>query len=353
MTIRSAKFRNISGAFLGGMLGILLCGYIHPMALPFGCLVGCIVGYWYDHVWVSAVHAFDIAEGAFGRFAGHPGNTLRSWARRAHRAWESYLGHPVDRAASLRTFASVAFLLLHCCVLVLCIMWGYTIGGSTGVAAFAAAMVAVCFGIMAVLATKGTHDLLSSLNVDKEMLVKMRIFYTAWERYGNGGLRYALLAVADLFRTQLAMFLYIMGSLLWFITAGGLFLLAVVAPVAVAVGFVRGIYLASQKDGYWLCFAATLCTAALSAWLMYPYFENGYVLWVVALATGVASAAATDLARQALHALFAASRTARSLAVVPQRYRRRWVSKGFWGVSNSLGNFLTPGLDKILPPLLR
>lgn len=353
MFFNTTRFRNFFGALLGGALGILLCGYIHPLALPFGCLVGCIAGYWFDYIWVSVVHAFDVVEVALDRFNSRPGEVLRSWARLAHGAWESFLGHPLERAELLRTFAAWVFLLLHFCAFAVCLVLIRKIGGDASIAALIVTLIALGFAALAVVANSLSHNLASSDDAKKKTLAKMRIFYATWERYGDGGLGYVLLTLGDLFRTQLGIFLYIAGSLSWFVVAGGLFLLAVVAPAAAAMGFVRGVYYASHKDGYWFCFAVTLAITVLSAWLMYPNLQNGYTLWLAALSTGVASAVATDLAKQALQALFATSRTARSLVVVSRRYRSSWVSKGFWSISSSLNNLVVPGLEKILPPLLR
>ena len=46
--------RNFLGGFVGGILGILACAFIHPATLPFGCLLGVVSGFWYREIWEKA-----------------------------------------------------------------------------------------------------------------------------------------------------------------------------------------------------------------------------------------------------------------------------------------------------------
>ena len=43
--------KNLLGAFLGGILGILSFGYFHPAALIPGVAVGVLTGFWHDKIW--------------------------------------------------------------------------------------------------------------------------------------------------------------------------------------------------------------------------------------------------------------------------------------------------------------
>ncbi len=45
MNTNSLDLRNLRGGFIGGVLGILAASYIHEIALPFGCILGAIVGF--------------------------------------------------------------------------------------------------------------------------------------------------------------------------------------------------------------------------------------------------------------------------------------------------------------------
>ena len=53
MKERSVTQRNLVGAFLGGFAGILATGYIHPALLPGGCLLGVIIGWWYQEIYCT------------------------------------------------------------------------------------------------------------------------------------------------------------------------------------------------------------------------------------------------------------------------------------------------------------
>ena len=91
---RSERSRNLLGAFLGGLVGILAFGYLTPWVLPLGVLVGVVTGYWYGEIWrgcrvswVRAKSAFDsVPTWAVTRWNSRWGNTVlgvdADWVKR-------------------------------------------------------------------------------------------------------------------------------------------------------------------------------------------------------------------------------------------------------------------------------
>ena len=47
---RSVSLRNLIGGFLGGTMGILASWYLDPMVLPFGALLGVVLGWWNEDI---------------------------------------------------------------------------------------------------------------------------------------------------------------------------------------------------------------------------------------------------------------------------------------------------------------
>lgn len=133
MTERTVSRRNLVGGFWGGILGILALGYLHPIALPFGCFFGVVVGWWYQEIWQSTVDSFHCgivrtqhAWNRFTTFVLTPTQKLREvrfdigpclkvchfflfafvWLSRRPIAFVQWLkAHPMNRAYAMRTLA--------------------------------------------------------------------------------------------------------------------------------------------------------------------------------------------------------------------------------------------------------
>lgn len=52
-------FRNLLGGFIGGTLGVLFAGFIHPLASPIGLLVGVLLGYWHDIIFNRCLNVYE------------------------------------------------------------------------------------------------------------------------------------------------------------------------------------------------------------------------------------------------------------------------------------------------------
>jgi len=348
---RTVSTRNLIGAFLGGALGILAFGYLHPAVLPFGCLFGVVVGWWYEEIWKSITDS--VSRGiagtrhAWSRFTTFthtpvkklsidigPGLTILHffvcafvWFLSRPIAFIRWLrAHPINRAYAIRTLAVLSYFALNILAIV----------------SLAFATISKDSVVMPLLfMIGGIGFLLGPLGylISDEETLKMRKFYLVWERYSaSGPFWFFIKDLVNIFRYEISSILATCGTLIWFFGIGGAFLLLVVIPISVAVGAIKGIYEVSMRAGHWLCFGTTVVVTALTAWIAYPYLNDVRVLWIAALFAGLASAVVTEGLRYSLVWFFSISE--RTQAVVSETLWEKLTPSGcvFLRITTTVGN---------------
>ena len=316
------------------MLGILSFGYLHSVALPFGCLLGVICGWWYQEIWQSAVDSYHRGV-AKTRFAWERTITFlltpTTKLKRARFDVGPYLKllhlflfmllwvlrrpivlvqwgkkHPMNRAALVRIFATICFVSLSLPWMFQLEHWCGAIVEAAGkdslVSIIVLPMVFLPLILIAVPIFLNCHS------YDDTDLQSMGSFYRDWSQYSRGAFWYFYREVRNLLLYQVSITLLLAGIVIWFLGAGGLFVLFIIAPISATVGVAKGIYKVSMRAGHWLCFGVTIVVTALTAWIVNPYFVDSRVLWLAALFAGLSSAVATEGTRRLLVRFFSANR---------------------------------------------
>lgn len=364
MTERTVSRRNLVGGFLGGILGILAFGYLHPVALPFGCFFGAVIGWWHQEIRQSAMDSFhrgiattQYAWNRFTTFVLTPTRKLREmrfdigpclkllhfllfafvWILRRPSVCVQWLkAHPVNRAYATRTLAVLTHLALNALWVIPLVVYCVK---AQGVAPKESAMqlLYVFGGFVLVPVVAIFPPLMYALD---EVTPKMRKFYLVWERYAAIGLfRFFMRDLSNLFLSEISILLFMGGTLIWFTGIGGAFVLLVVAPVSVIVGAIKGIYEVSTRARHWLCFGTTVVVTALAAWVAHPYLNgDARVLWTVALLTGLASAVATEGLRRSLVWCFSASGRAQAMVSTTLGAQLAPSGRAFWRITTTVGD---------------
>lgn len=369
---RTVTQRNLLGAFVGGVLGILAFGYFSVFLLPFGVFAGVIGGWWYEEIWQHIVDGIKsglkttllVRDELVRRwntlvtflFTPHrrqkemrfdPGPALAAvgfllfpliWlTRRVGWAKE----HPVNKAYLVRWAVTLANYMLSGFVLFWAARWIIDAGNSaehlhrTNGQIFWIGLAPV--GLMALLTL--VSPLFWDENGDDTSLDKMRRFYSTWSRYASKGpLGFFASELLWLVTVEYTSMAWMLGGLAWFIGAGGIFV-AIVTILSAGIGLVKGVYHVVTRAGHWLCFGVTLATTIVAAWLGYRYFSDARILWATALATGILSAVGTEALRRALVWGFQTYRPARAVALVPIGKQLRPETKLFLQISASVGEW--------------
>lgn len=321
------------GGLLGGMAGILLSYYIHPLAIPFGVLVGVVLGWWHTEIAQSVVthyhHARAVTGGVvqvadeavawLGRMCGLPLTFVRLlrwliakavvgtvvwlakvvvWCVTAPRRLHQFnSAHPMNYARSIELTVYFAWL-----------VFGTAFGAwlfhglPLGKGAVADGGEVILGGLLGIFVA--VFGATVPIIRDESDIAEMRSYYRQWEvisRYGALGLlAYTVLRNAR-YSLGFAVFVTILFG--WGAPMAMLFFLGVFPTFAV-LGIFRGFYLAAQRAGHWPCFGVTLLVTGLSWLYFHDTFTNDAVVWSVALVTGVASGAATELVRRPLLAFY-------------------------------------------------
>ena len=338
MKERSVSKRNFVGAFLGGILGILALGYLHPAVLPFGCFFGVVVGWWYQEIWQSVTES--VRRGVtktwyawkwFTIFALTPTRKLREvqfnigpylkvfhffvflfvWLLRRPTVFIKWLqAHQMNRAYAVRALAVFTHLASNALWAVPLVIYCFKVTSSAPKDSWMPLIT------MLIIVIIPAFVVMTPITLWEENTPKMQKFYLMWEQYSaEGPGRLFLKDLTDLFRLEISFFLLVGGAFVWFTGIGGAFVLFVVVPISVAVGTVKGIYRVSTKAGHWLCFGTTTVVTAIVAWMTYPYLNDARILWIIALTAGLTSAIATEAIRRSLVLIFSNSKRASAVAI--------------------------------------
>lgn len=314
MKERTVRARNFLGALLGGMLGILGFGYIHPLALPFGCFLGVVIGWWHQEIWMEISGKFSqgvaywarLNEKAAGLVAVRIANSRKKeimkpllqkiskavtfpyvFVRACARRIKSLVAeHPMNKAWLL----SVSAQLLNFAIIMVMIhyfeAWVKDIHGK--------GLIHLTF--FPIVCSLTAAMIFAGNATTKELGLKdMNRFYARWNYLlSHGSLRYFFKEVGETFY-RIAFFFVFFISIATCYAIAGFVLLVVTALFCLIFGAVKGFYQAATKSGHWLCFGVTLVVTALSAWITFPWLGNKLWVWIIALATGLMSAAITEV----------------------------------------------------------
>lgn len=370
MKQRTISQRNLLGALVGGVFGILAFGYFSAILLPFGVFAGVVGGWWYQEIWTATAYGFD--EGvaktrALGIFLFTPARKLSEWRKEL---WEDAFdvvpvflawlispfiwllrrpavmfmwarSHPVNRAYLVR----VAILPLFygmCAVIVgffafLLVRFAQGVDMNKDAIALpvmASGIFLCCMGIISIMMPM---MLWSSSSENK--LDEMRNFYRTWEHYSSmSATHFYVSELWHMVKVWFSCFAWVAACFTWFCGLGVVFLV-VVAVTSAVIGFVKGVYQVSTQAGHWLCFGATLTTTIISATLFHGSFGDIRILWTVALLTGVFSAGLTEGLRRGFVLLFKTNRSARVVALVSLGKQLRPSFRQFWSTSDSVGTW--------------
>lgn len=336
---RSVSSRNLAGGFLGGMFGILLSWYIAPMALPFGVLLGVVVGWWAEDVAWTLIRSYRVARifwrliitsiipdkirlsRYYGiehlkrlynaitakikvgvRYAGAPFRWLALFTRvfaQASRQAMQWASHPSSTALLITISAIVVGAAIN--AFAFATLWPWpemkTIGGGMSgdpeqLVPFAFSDIAFITGIVTLFLTMfGLLGTLAESTDDNTT----RNFYTRWERYSQySPVTYFARELFRFFKSEVMVAVFFALAIAYWVTLGGALIALVMIPVATFVTFMVGLYKIAQRSAHWWCFGVTLVTTGVSALVFYNSFGNEAILWTVALCTGLASGVATE-----------------------------------------------------------
>lgn len=336
MKDRTVSRRNFVGAFWGGILGILAFGYLHPVALPFGCFFGVVVGWWYQEVWQSVTDSF--RRGVAG--TQHAWNRFMTFVQRPA-VLVQWMTRQVNRWYITRTLAVLAHLALNA-------LWVVPLCNYC----FNASLKGDIVSLLYILSLTFIIPVLVMI-----LVILLPIMYISHEKRQKAGyvaigpFRFLARDFVNLFRIEISMFLLMVGILIWFIGVGGAFLLLVAAPISVIVGVVKGIYEVSTRAGHWLCFGTTIIVTALAAWIAYPYLNDARALWTVALFAGLTSALVTEGLRRSLIWFFSISERARTIALATIYSQLAPSRRTFWQITRTAGNRFRDALRVPLMPV--
>lgn len=322
--------RNIIGAFVGGVAGILTCYYASLTLMPFGCLIGVVLGFWHDKLFTDyrrylaiAGHFLVGCKEKVTRWKDHtmsylkmPGDHLRRLNAKIPRNWGigrhvvrgiiwfislpllfvAWLRrHPMNRANTLTVLTvPVIFFALW--------KFGYlalALPGDNSILAQKDPPVWLgCVGIGLLVSTPFIilgPVLLLAMRGDGGMEGFYRQ-YSRYSRYGPiGWVIYEL-------KNSLMMFAYAF-IMMEIMLAGIVCLLGlIIATIAIIVTVVipaRVFWRCVQLPGHWFCFGMTVIATLVTWSSLRGHILNPAVAWTVALVNGIVAAIATEVLRRA------------------------------------------------------
>jgi hypothetical protein len=165
-----------------------------------------------------------------------------------------------------------------------------------GIPVILGSLLMICWGVVMLVSTLDPY----SISIDHSPSGKMRSYYLQYEEYSRSAFSYFLRRFIHRLKVQAVMTLW-MTLLFAYGVVGGLLWLAALTPVAIFVGSVRSMYRLARQPDHWPCLVTTLTVTFVSAGIFHAHFSSAVFLWMVALGTGVASGAATEMVQNAMN----------------------------------------------------
>lgn len=329
MKNRTLASRNVLGGFCGGFLGILAFSIFH-LLLPIGCLLGVVIGFWYQEIWKEIK---DESRKAYTSWCGFyneaiiaPKDRFKEYLKQLKAKWSSegdgisdfffwiarvVIGtlrlswklaclmvratrwpfkHPMNGVYLATTAALICFIgLLVRFAFPLCYSWMLSASGTND----GSWVIFMLFAFVFPLCLPVTASIVIAFN-----LQDMRSFYEDWQRYNRYGLLfhigYKFLQISKAF--ALMVLWECLG--LTYVVLGLVAVLGFMAlPISIAKATLRVLWHFANMANHWLCFIITLTVTISSALLMQRYL-HGIGLWVVAMGTGCVAGLASEAARR-------------------------------------------------------
>lgn len=322
--------RNLIGAFVGGVVGILTCYYVSLAFMPLGCLIGVVLGFWHDKL--IADYGRNLA--AVRRFLSACRDRLVAWKNQT----VGYIKMPAEH---LRRFSSmipkdcglgrnlIRGFVWFVSLPLLFVAWlrKHPMNRANTITVLTVPVIVLAlwkFGYFS-LALPGNNSIMEQKNAPAWMqfagiglfistlfvvfgpvlLMAMQSegdmsgFYRQYSRYSRygavGWMIYELKNAAIMFAYAFIFTELMLGGVfvfiaLLFLTIG--ILLFVVAPARV---FWRCV----QLPGHWFCFGITLLTTLITWLCLREHVVNPAIAWTLAIGNGIVAAGATEALRRA------------------------------------------------------
>lgn len=334
--MKSVTSRNLVGGFLGGVIGILSSSYVAPTFLPLGVLIGVVLGWWNKDI----VHLFreshqkaryvakkvsidlvgftDEIVALLVRLCGLSEKVAKTFRWIIVKAIVGSIVAIITSPLMLRRIlVRFSKWLIHhqmnqSFIIDQTIYLLFVLGLST-VAFFVEPHIGIVGvgnrGLLTVaifIATLGgsivyrlRHNTVSNIE-----LSELCQYYREWEVISHRGW------VGYLFYTIWQHTRYTLGTAMFLSIAVPWFLVVIIIgflsfhSMLLIIFFAQAFYSIAAKAAHWLCLVVTMITTGIS-WLIYQQnFADPYILWIVALGTGIMSGGLTEVIRRALLSLY-------------------------------------------------
>lgn len=276
------EVRNFLGAALGGVFGILMWGFVHPVSCVVGCFAGAVLGYHYEFIGTALN-----AEFAFGKIKrmskllGEARMLLQNFALTSRRT----------QIVLARVMTSALFIIVFIAQFMLAV-W---LNAYLGIEWFTA--IAVPWVIIALLSTIVT---LMQIGVERWDYSASAGSAEEWAVWNMPIRQYLITNTRDIARLLFVWLVMLTLLITWLVIAGALFTVFVLCPIAVVWAVMGILYQATVRGGHWSSFAVSLVVTLFAGLYMHPSFSDPRVIWLTALATGIVSGIVAEVCRLVL-----------------------------------------------------
>ena len=343
MKNRTLTSRNVLGGFCGGFLAFS----IFHLLLPIGCLLGVVIGFWYQEIWREIKNESRKAYVSWYNFYNEaviaPKDRFKEYLKQLKTKWSGEgdeiisdflfwiariiiatlrltwkmarltvialrwpFKHPMNGVYLSTVAALICFLgLIGTFVFPLCYSWMLSGSGMND----GSWIIFMLFAFVLPLCTPVAASIVVAFN-----LQNMRSFYKDWQRYNRFCLlwhmTYKFLQISKVF--TLMVLWECLG--LTYIVLGLVAVLGFMAvPISIAKTTLRVLWRFANMTNHWLCFIMTLVVTISSALLTQGYL-HGAGLWIVAMGTGCMAGLASEAARRFVHTVLSMRPTVMTFA---------------------------------------
>ena len=340
--MKSVTFRNLTGGFLGGAMGILSSWYVAPVFLPLGVFIGVVVGWWNEEI----VHLL---------YESH------QKARRATRKVTSFANSLTDEAVKVlarlcgipsavgESVLGLTVQVIGGCLLIITMLWKAPTRFRTWITVDQRNQVAVIettilllfvlgipatvgfiiephlgftggwVGILSIpsvvvtLGGAGVHNMQNEVEPNCELKLLGR-FYRDWEVISHHGwIGFCFYTIGQYVRYSIGTALFLTIATPWFLCIWMLGFIGV-CPLMVATAFAEGFYRVATRAGHWLCLGVTMIVTGISWFFYHESFADSRIMWMVALGTGTVSGGITEIVRRVVLPFYENTHFGRRLA---------------------------------------
>jgi len=317
--MKSVSSQNLIGGFLGGTAGILVSWFVSPLALPFGVLLGVVVGWWNEEIVQLFGEAHRQAKKTASGFVGTTDFVILTSARLCGLPsaianvfrWiivKAIIGsivalvstparfarwlasHPTNRTRAIDITISLIFIFGTPVIM-------FFLEPHVGIEGSENRGVLAILGVL--VATGGS----TAYRVCREFGKKAELnelgqFYREWEiisRHGSVG--FFLYAIAMQIRYMIGFAVFCIIAVPWFFAFAIVGFLGIY-PLIAGIAVVHGFYKIANRSGHWLCLGVTMAVTGISWLVCHKSFPDPRILWITALGTGIISGGVTEFIRR-------------------------------------------------------